>query len=329
MAQGGTRENGPQAVPLSKRLRMLADMVTPGNRVADVGCDHAFLSIYLVQAGICPRALAMDVRTGPLAAAREHVAEWGLGSYIDLRLSDGLAACGPGEADAVVCAGMGGRLMERILTQGMNRAREMKEVILQPQSELPRFRAFLRETGFAVVEEDAVYEEGKYYFAMKAVYRGDCADCKERTVPHESAGTEIGGPDGGLATVTSGPEGQEACDSVGGLDWEHWKQWSNEDLRESMGQRSDEDLREHPGQRSDEVLRQRLYDLYGRGLLVQRHPVLLQYLSQRAAYVRKLEASLAAAGSHKAAGRLKEVRRELAEIEKALGLYGEDEEAAF
>lgn len=260
MAQGGIRENGPQAVPLSKRLRMLADMVTPGNRVADVGCDHAFLSIYLVQAGICPRALAMDVRTGPLAAAREHVAEWGLGSYIDLRLSDGLSACGPGEADAAVCAGMGGRLMERILTEGMDRAREMRELILQPQSELPRFRAFLRETGFVVVEEDAVCEEGKYYFAMKAVYRGGCADCEERT---------------------------------------------------------------------DEVSRQQLYDLYGKGLLVQRHPVLLQYLLQRAAYVRKLEASLAAAGSHKAAGRLKEVCRELAEIEEALRLYGEDAEAGF
>lgn len=329
MAQGGIRENGPQAVPLSKRLRMLADMVTPGNRVADVGCDHAFLSIYLVQTGICPRALAMDVRMGPLAAAREHVAEWGLGSYIDLRLSDGLAACGPGETDTVVCAGMGGRLMERILTQGMDRAREMKEVILQPQSELPRFRAFLRETGFAVVAEDAVYEEGKYYFAMKAVYRGGRADCKESSVLHEPADAEMDGFDGRLTAATCGPDGQEACDSVGGLNREHWKQWSYEDFGEPMGPRSYEDLGEHPGQREDEVPRQRLYDLYGRGLLVQRHPVLLQYLSQRAAYVRKLEASLAAAGSHKAAGRLKEVRRELAEIEEALGLYGEDEEAAF
>lgn len=323
------QEDRPQAVPLSKRLRMLADMVTPGNRVADVGCDHAFLSIYLVQAGICPRALAMDVRTGPLAAAREHVAEWGLGSYIDLRLSDGLAACGPGEAETAVCAGMGGRLMERILTQGMDRAREMRELILQPQSELPRFRAFLRETGFAVVEEDAVFEDGKYYFAMKTVYRGGCADCRERTVPHEPVGAEMGGSDGRLGAAMCGPDGQEARDSVGGLHRERWGQWPDEDLREPMGRRPDEDLREHPGKMSDEVPRQRLYDLYGKGLLVQRHPVLLQYLLQRADYVRKLEASLVAAGSHKAAGRLTEVRRELAEIEEALRLYREDAEAGF
>lgn len=164
---GGRQETGM----LSERLQMLADMVTPGNRLADVGCDHGYLAIYLVRAGICPRAVAMDVREGPLAAARRHVEEAGLEDYIDLRLSDGLAACCAGEADTLVCAGMGGRLMERILRSGMEKARQLGELILQPQSELPRFRAFLREAGFAVVQEDAVCEEGKYYFAMKAVCR--------------------------------------------------------------------------------------------------------------------------------------------------------------
>ena len=248
MAQGLDKKKGPEAVSLSKRLRMLADMVTPGNRVADVGCDHGFLSIYLVQSGICPAALAMDVRTGPLEAAKGHVAACGLGSYIEVRLSDGLSACGAGEADAVVCAGMGGRLMERILTEGMDRARQMRELILQPQSEIPQFRAFLREAGFAVVQEDAVFEEGKYYFAMKAAY--------------------------------------------------------------GCGGRQPE--RDH---------RQQICDSYGEGLLAQRHPVLLQYLLQREAYVRKLQASLLEAGSRKAGERLEEVRRELAEIGEALVFY--------
>ncbi|HBA47385.1 MAG TPA: SAM-dependent methyltransferase, partial [Lachnospiraceae bacterium] len=100
---------------LSERLQMLADMVTPGNRLVDVGCDHGYLSISLVGAGICPGAIAMDVREGPLAAAKVHIAETGLEDYIEVRLSDGLAECWPGEADTLVCAGMGGRLMERIL----------------------------------------------------------------------------------------------------------------------------------------------------------------------------------------------------------------------
>ena len=153
---------------LSGRLRMLADMVTPGSRLVDVGCDHGFLSIYLVQEGACPTALAMDVREGPLAAARRHVEAYRLGDYITLRLSDGLAAYRAGEAEALVCAGMGGRLMERILREGMDLAWGMREVILQPQSEIPQFRAFLREAGFGIVQEDAIREDGKYYFAMKA-----------------------------------------------------------------------------------------------------------------------------------------------------------------
>lgn len=157
---------------LSQRLQLLADMVTPGNRVADVGCDHAFLPVYLVQSGKCPGCLAMDVRKGPLLGAGEHIAAYGLGAYIETRLSDGLSAYRKGEAQTLVCAGMGGRLMERILTEGGEKTKAFSELILQPQSELYEFRVFLRENGFEVTDERAVLEEGKYYFAMKAVYAG-------------------------------------------------------------------------------------------------------------------------------------------------------------
>ena len=157
---------------MSERLRMLAGMVTPGNRIADIGCDHGFLSIYLVREGLCPGAVGMDLREGPLAAARAHVEEYGLGDYIELRLSDGLEKYVPGEADTMICAGMGGRLMERILSREMEKAREMKELILQPQSELQAFRRFLRNSGFEMIQEEALREDGKFYFAMKARYEG-------------------------------------------------------------------------------------------------------------------------------------------------------------
>ncbi|MDE7427736.1 MAG: class I SAM-dependent methyltransferase, partial [Lachnospiraceae bacterium] len=75
---------------LSERLRTVAGMVTRGNVVCDVGCDHGFTAIYLVQQGISPRALAMDLREGPLSAAGEHIAAYGLGERIETRLSDGL-----------------------------------------------------------------------------------------------------------------------------------------------------------------------------------------------------------------------------------------------
>lgn len=156
-------------VVLSRRLGMLADMVTRGNRVVDVGCDHGFLSIYLVQQGITPRVLAMDVRKGPLAAAAQHIEECGLGEYIETRLSDGLHEYRAGEADTLICAGMGGRLMARIVSENREKAEALGELILQPQSELREFRGFLRMNGFLVTAEDAVCEEGKYYFSMRAV----------------------------------------------------------------------------------------------------------------------------------------------------------------
>jgi len=154
-------------VVLSKRLKCLADMVTPGNGVADVGCDHGFLSVYLVQKGISQKVLAMDVRMGPLSRAGEHIAAYELGDYIETRLSDGLSAYHEGEAQTLVCAGMGGRLMKRILSAYENKTRSFQELILQPQSELYEFRLFLRENGYEILQENILCEEGKYYFMMK------------------------------------------------------------------------------------------------------------------------------------------------------------------
>lgn len=166
------RKAGNKKVVLSRRMQMLADMVTAGSRVADVGCDHGLLPIYLVRTGKSPKCLAMDVRKGPLSGAEKHIAFCGLGEYIETRLSDGLMAYHIGEAETLVCAGMGGRLMERILTEGGEKSRSFAELILQPQSEIPEFRRFLRNAGYLITGEEAVYEEKKFYFAMKAVYRG-------------------------------------------------------------------------------------------------------------------------------------------------------------
>ena len=156
-------------VILSKRLQMLANMVTKGNRVVDIGCDHAYLSIYLVESGICPGALAMDVRKGPLSAAEEHIRQSGFEASVKTRLSDGLKEYLPGEAETLVCAGMGGPLMEKILTDSFEKVKTLKELILQPQSEIREFRRFLRQNGLTIAEERSELEDGKYYFAMRAL----------------------------------------------------------------------------------------------------------------------------------------------------------------
>ncbi len=156
-------------VVLSKRLQAVADMVSMGNRVCDVGCDHGFVSVYLVEQGISPAVLAMDVRKGPLSAATEHVAERGLTSCIETRLSDGLHNYKIGEADTLVCAGMGGRLMMRILSEDREKTDSFREMVLQPQSDIETFRRFLYEKGYHITEENMIEEDGKFYPMMKAL----------------------------------------------------------------------------------------------------------------------------------------------------------------
>lgn len=152
-----------KTVALSARLRAVADMVTAGNRVCDVGCDHGFVPIWLVQQKISPYVLAMDVRSGPLGAAREHVAEQGLASRIETRLSDGLHNYKIGEADTLICAGMGGGLMTRILSADRAKTVSFRELILQPQSEVEAFRAWLRAEGYRILQEHMIEEDGKFY----------------------------------------------------------------------------------------------------------------------------------------------------------------------
>lgn len=154
-------------IGLSKRLQAVAAMVTEGNVVCDVGCDHGFVSIYLVKSKRCPRVIAMDVNEGPLQAAREHIAEHLLADYIETRLSDGVRELGKGEAQTLICAGMGGRLMKRILEEGACKVETMQELILQPQSELQGMREYLGEKGYLIVDENMILEEGKYYPMMR------------------------------------------------------------------------------------------------------------------------------------------------------------------
>lgn len=152
---------------LSKRLGAVASLVGEGHILADIGTDHGYIPIYLVENHICPKAFAMDVGKGPLARAEEHITGLGLGNYIETRLSDGLAALVPGEADSMIAAGMGGGLIIKILEDGRTVLSEMKEVILQPQSEIAKVRKYLFENGYRSIAEDMVKEDGKFYPMMK------------------------------------------------------------------------------------------------------------------------------------------------------------------
>ncbi|WP_029231549.1 class I SAM-dependent methyltransferase [Butyrivibrio sp. VCB2006] len=175
---------------MSDRLLQIAEMLREGttsslsdnelnvaqnsyDTVADVGCDHGYISIYLVQSGIAPKAIAMDVRKGPLDGAKSNISEYSLTDHIETRLSDGLSSLNPGEADALVIAGMGGKLMMRILEDGDPKGLGIKRAILQPQSDIDEFRSYLRAKGYSILDEKVILDEGKYYFPIKVSFSGE------------------------------------------------------------------------------------------------------------------------------------------------------------
>lgn len=164
---------------LSNRLKAVADLVSPGTVVCDVGCDHGYVPIYLVQNQICAKVIAMDVNAGPLERAREHIRAFALEEYIETRRSDGVEALEWGEADCLILAGMGGRLVMRILAEGREKVQAMREVILQPQSDIGQVRAFLRRSGFGISQENMVYEDGKYYPMIRAEWKTSVPVCMD------------------------------------------------------------------------------------------------------------------------------------------------------
>lgn len=171
-----------EMVVLSDRLKAVASLVSTGSRICDVGCDHGFVPIYLVQQGICSHAIAMDAKAGPLGQAGEHIAACGLEAYIETRLSDGLREYRIGEADSLVCAGMGGKLMRRILEEDTDKTDSFRELILQPQSDIQQFRAFLRKQDYLFADENMIEEDGKFYPMMRVVKKQENKTVQSTTV---------------------------------------------------------------------------------------------------------------------------------------------------
>lgn len=147
-------------------------MVRRGNTVADIGTDHAYLPAYLVLNGIVPKALACDVRKGPLENAQKTVEHYGIDDKITLRLSDGFDGIEPFEAQDFVMCGMGGTLMEQLVSRAYWLKDKSKRIIVQPQSHAEDIRRFFVENGFEILFEDACIDGGKLYCAMVAEYTG-------------------------------------------------------------------------------------------------------------------------------------------------------------
>lgn len=154
-------------IRISDRLRIVAHMCDKGAVVADIGTDHGYLPIYLVQEGIAPSAIAMDLRKGPLEKAKKHICDNCLEDRIQTRLSDGLEKLSKNEADIITICGMGGRLIADIVTKGKDVITQNTILVVSPQSEVGEFRHFLVSQGFEIEDEQMLKEDGKYYFIIK------------------------------------------------------------------------------------------------------------------------------------------------------------------
>ena len=156
-------------IPLSNRLLACCGYVNPGDRVADVGCDHGYLGIYLLKNGIASAIIASDVREMPLQSAVRNAEKFGVEEHMSFYLSDGIRDV-PREFDCMVCAGMGADTMISILDAAPWLKSERYRLILQCQSKRPELRRYLYGQGYAIRQE-TLAKDGKFiYPVMEVVY---------------------------------------------------------------------------------------------------------------------------------------------------------------
>ena len=155
-------------LPISDRLLACAGFVAPGDRVADIGCDHGYLSIHLLLNGIAKSAIASDVREQPLLSAVRNAEKYGVRDQMEFYLSDGVRNI-PRDFDTMVCAGMGADTMTSILEAAPWLQSTKYRLILQCQSKTPMLRRYLSENGWRITEE-SVLRDGRFLYTVMEVY---------------------------------------------------------------------------------------------------------------------------------------------------------------
>lgn len=177
-------QTSKRKIPLSMRMQAILAMLRQEKEahgkiacVADIGCDHAFVSMACIAESLADHVIAMDVRKGPLAIAQTHIQEYGFDKSVETRISDGFEKLDMWEADWAVLAGMGGELMRGILMRGRKHLEAGIGLILQPQSEPQTVRRYLQEQGYIIVDEDFLQEDGKFYTIIKAIKKQPQQSC--------------------------------------------------------------------------------------------------------------------------------------------------------
>ena len=154
-------------IPLSDRLLACCSFVRPGDRVADIGCDHGYLGIHLLKTGIADSIIAADVNEGPLQSAMRNALKFGVRHKMTFFLSDGVRNVSQ-DFDTLVCAGMGADTMISILEAAPWLKDSRYRLILQCQSRRPELRRYLYEQGFRILRE-TLAQDGKFIYPVMEV----------------------------------------------------------------------------------------------------------------------------------------------------------------
>ena len=155
---------------LTDRLLKIASLVTEGKRVADIGTDHGYIPVYLLNKNKVPFAILADVNKGPLDNARKEVRHNNLLDKTDLRLGSGIEVLKKGEVDEVIIAGMGGILISELLEAKKNVAHSLDKLILQPMQAQDELRKYLLNNGYEILDEVLVKEDFRIYEIIVAKY---------------------------------------------------------------------------------------------------------------------------------------------------------------
>ncbi len=158
---------------LDNRLMAIANLVRKDKILADIGTDHAYLPVYLVEKGIINKAIASDLRVGPLDNAKTTVASYGYENQIELRLSDGLDNFKENEVDEIAVAGMGGLLISQFIERTKWLKNSDIHLILQPMTHIEELRKAMFDNGFIMDKEVVAKDGDKLYIVFSAYYYDD------------------------------------------------------------------------------------------------------------------------------------------------------------
>lgn len=158
---------------ISNRLKCVSSMIDKCNSIADIGTDHGYLPIYLIENGVCKTAIASDIKKGPLNKAKINIKKYNMEEKIQCRLGAGLNTIKESEVDCAVISGMGGNLISDIIDNDLEVFKSLKYTVLQPVQNPEVLRKYLYGKGFNIIDEELCIDENKYYEIIKVGYNNN------------------------------------------------------------------------------------------------------------------------------------------------------------